>query len=87
MVLQSEEVLMRLKSTDGHASSNVLKRRQSLIEGMALSSPTSTPQSTSTPMHTSTTTFAPTPSSIPAVVGQTPTSTSTLSGGNGENSV
>lgn len=87
VVLQSEEVLMRLKSTDGHATRNVLKRRQSLIEGMVVSSSTSTPQSTSSPMSTSTVAPAPTPSSIAAAAGRTPTPTPTSSGGMTSNSI
>ncbi len=45
MVLYNEEVLVHLKSTNGHAMYNVLKHKQSLID--VISSPTtpSTPRS------------------------------------------
>jgi hypothetical protein len=44
--LQCDEMLQHLKITNGHATKNVLKRRQSLIDGASMST-TSTPPLTS----------------------------------------
>jgi hypothetical protein len=47
--LQSEHVVTQLKIIDGHASRNVLKRRQSMIEGTSSLSFQSSPNSTHNP--------------------------------------
>jgi hypothetical protein len=47
--LQSDHVLAQLKTTNGHALRNVLKRHQSIIKGTSSPSSQSSPNSTHNP--------------------------------------
>jgi len=49
VALQFDHVLTQLKTTNGHASRNVLKRCQSMIEGTSNPSSQSSPNSTHNP--------------------------------------
>ncbi len=81
MILQNEEVFVRLKSTDGHGMHNVLKHWQSLIDYI---NNLATPY-TSNSIHGFIPPFAPTsifidsdPLLIGPIVNSGPSSTSTL---------
>jgi hypothetical protein len=67
--LQSDHVVAQLKTNDGHASRNALKRHQSIIEGTSNPSFQSSPNSTHnpSPMYNETPRLSSRPATLPLV--------------------